>query len=86
ENRQFDKQFAEEHRRAGQDYQRTSRERYETALGKLQRLTESKQQGNRENFKVKPSDHPRSAAEDQKRFAFEYSHGSSTGRVDYNVS
>ena len=32
ENRQFDKQFAEEHRRAGQDYQRTSRERYDTAL------------------------------------------------------
>lgn len=86
ENRQFDKQFAEEHRRAGQDYQRTSRERYETALGKLQRLTESKQQGNRENFKVKPSDHPRSAAENQKRFAFEYSHGSSSGRVDYSVS
>ena len=86
ENRQFDKQFAEEHRRAGQDYQRTSRERYDTALGKLQRLTESKQQGNRENFKVKPSNHQRPAAENQKRFAFEYSHGSSTGHVDYSVS
>ena len=86
ENRQFDKQFAEEHRRAGQDYQRTSRERYETALGKLQRLTESKQQGNRENFKVKPSNHPRSSAENQKRFAFEYSHGSNSGHVDYSVS
>lgn len=86
ENRQFDKQFAEEHSRARQDYQRTSRERYETALGKLQRLTESKQQGNRENFKVKPSNHPRSSAENQKCFAFEYSHGSSTGRVDYSVS
>ena len=86
ENRQFDKQFAEEHRRAGQDYQRTSRERYDTALGKLQRLTESKQQGNRENFKVKPSNHPRPAAENQKRFAFEYSHGSSSGHVDYSVS
>lgn len=86
ENRQFDKQFAEEYRRAGQDYQRTSRERYDTALGKLQRLTESKQQGNRENFKVKPSNHQRPAAENQKRFAFEYSHGSSTGHVDYSVS
>lgn len=86
ENRQFDKQFAEEYRRAGQDYQRTNRERYETALGKLQRLTESKQQGNRENFKVKPSNHQRPAAENQKRFAFEYSHGSSTGHVDYSVS
>lgn len=86
ENRQFDKQFTEEHRRAGQDYQRTSRERYDTALGKLQRLTESKQQGNRENFKVKPSNYPRSPAENQKRFAFEYSHGNSSGRVDYSVS
>ncbi|GAA5558478.1 hypothetical protein Asch01_03236 [Acinetobacter schindleri] len=86
ENRQFDKQFAEEHRRAGQDYQRTSRERYDTALEKLQRLAESKQQGNRETFKVKPSNHPRPAAENQKRFAFEYSHGSSSGRVDYSVS
>ena len=86
ENRQFDKQFAEEHRRAGQDYQKTSRERYDTALGKLQRLTESKQQGNRETFKVKPSNHPRPAAENQKRFAFEYSHGSSSGHIDYNVS
>lgn len=86
ENRQFDKQFAEEHRRAGQDYQRTSRERYDTALGKLQRLTESKQQGNRENFKVKSSNHPRSPAENQKRFAFEYSHGNSSGHVDYSVS
>lgn len=86
ENRQFDKQFAEEHRRAGQDYQRTSRERYDTALGKLQRLTESKQQGNRETFKVKPSNHPRPATENQKRFAFEYSHGSNFGRVDYSVS
>jgi len=86
ENRQFDKQFAEEHRRAGQDYQRTSRERYDTALGKLQRLTESKQQGNRENFKVKPSNHQRPAAENQKRFAFEYSHGSSSRHVDYSIS
>ena len=86
ENRQFDKQFAEEHSRAGQDYQRTSRERYDTALGKLQRLTESKQQGNRENFKVKSSNHPRPAAENQKRFAFEYSHGNSSGRVDYRIS
>lgn len=40
ENRQFDKQFAEEHSRAGQDYQRTSRERYETASGKLHRFVE----------------------------------------------
>ena len=86
ENRQFDQQFEEKYSRAGQDYQGTSRERYDTALGKLQRLTESKQQGNRENFKVKLSDHPRPAAENQKRFAFEYSDGNSVGRVDYSIS
>lgn len=86
ENRQFDKQFAEEHRRAGQDYQRTSRERYDTALGKLHRLAESKYNGNREHFKVKSSDHPKPAAENQKRFAFEYAQGNSDGRVDYRIS
>ena len=86
ENRQFDKQFAEEHSRAGQDYQRTSRERYETALGKLHSLVESKQQRNREHFAVKPTDHQRPTTEHQKRFAFEYSHGSSFGRTDYATS
>lgn len=86
ENRQFDQQFAEEYSRAGQDYQRTSRERYETALGKLHSLVESKQRGNQERFEIKLTDHQRSAAENQKRFAFEYSHGSSSGRVDYGIS
>ena len=86
ENRQFDKQFAEEHSRAGQDYQRTSRERYETALGKLHSLVESKQRGNQERFEVKPTDHQRPTTEHQKRFAFEYSHGSSFGRTDYAIS
>ena len=86
ENRQFDKQLAEEHSRAGQDYQRTSRERYETALGKLHSLVESKQRGNQERFEVKPTDHQRPTTEHQKRFAFEYSHGSSFGRTDYAIS
>ena len=86
ENRQFDKQFAEEHSRAGQDYQRTSRERYETALGKLHSLVESKQRGNQERFEIKPTDHQRPTTEHQKRFAFEYSHGSSSGRTDYAIS
>ena len=86
ENRQFDKQFAEEHSRAGQDYQRTSRERYETALGKFHSLVESKQRGNQERFEVKPTDHKRPTTEHQKRFAFEYSHGSSFGRTDYAIS
>ena len=85
ENRQFDKQFAEEHSRAGQDYQGTSRERYQTALGKLQSLVESKQRGNREHFKVKPTDHQRPTAEHQKGFAFEYSQGGSSGRTDYII-
>ena len=86
ENRQFDKQFAEEHSRAGQDYQRTSRERYETALRKLHSLVESKQQRNREHFAVKPTDYQKPTTEHQKRFAFEYSHGSSSGRTDYAIS
>lgn len=86
ENRQFDKQFAEEYSRAGQDYQRTSRERYETALRKLHSLVESKQRGNQERFEIKPTDHQRPTTEHQKRFAFEYSHGSSLGRTDYAIS
>ena len=86
ENRQFDKQLAEEHSRAGQDYQRTSRERYETALGKLHSLVESKQRRNQERFEIKPTDHQRPTTEHQKRFAFEYSHGSSSGRTDYAIS
>jgi hypothetical protein len=86
ENRQFDKQFAEEHSRAGQDYQRTSRERYETALGKLHSLIESKQRGNQERFEIKPTNHPRPTIEHQKRFAFEYSHGSRFGRTGYTSS
>lgn len=85
ENRQFDKQFAEEHSRAGQDYQGTSRERYQTALGKLQSLAESKQRGNREHFKVKPTDHQRPTAEPQKGFAFEYSQWGRSGRTDYII-
>ena len=84
ENRQFDQQFAEEHSRAGQNYQRTSQERYATALGKLHSLVESKQQGNREHFAFKPEHHQRTAAENQKRFAFEYVYGNRTGAIDYN--
>ena len=79
ENRQFDKQLAEEHSRAGQDYQRTSRERYETASGKLHRFVENKQRANQEYFKLKSSDHPRPSTENQKRFAFEYTQGNSLG-------
>ena len=86
ENRQFDKQLAEEHSRAGQDYQRTSRERYETASGKLHRFVENKQRANQEYFKLKSSDHPRPSTENQKRFAFEYTQGNSLGGADFNVS
>ena len=86
ENRQFDQQFAEEHRRTGQDYQRTSGERYQEALGKLHSLVESKQQRNREHFTVKPTDHQRPTAEHQKRFAFEYSQGSNLGRTGNAIS
>ena len=86
ENRQFDKQLAEEHSRAGQDYQRTSRERYETASGKLHRFVENKQRANQENFRLKSSDHPRPTTENHKRFAFEYTQGNSVRRFDYSVS
>ena len=42
ENRRFGEEFRAEHSRTGQEYQETSRERYQTALGKLQRLTTKK--------------------------------------------
>lgn len=86
ENRQFDQQFAQEHSRAGQEYQDTSRERYQTAHGKLQRLTTKKFEANREHFRRKPTDHQRPTAEHQKSFAFEYSQGRSFGRTGDNIS
>lgn len=86
ENRQFGQQFAEEHSRARADYQGTSRERYDTALGKLQSLIAKKSEANGELFRSKSSDDQRPTAEHQKRFAFEYFHGNSLGYVDYNVS
>ena len=78
ENRQFDQQFAEERSRARQDYQRTSGERYQAALGKLQSLVSRKQQDNQSHFERKSADHPRSTAEHQKSFAFEYVYGRDT--------
>ena len=86
ENRQFDQQFAEERSRAGQDYQRTSGERYQAALGKLQSLVSRKQQDNQSHFERKPEDHPRPTAEHQKSFAFEYLYGRDTGRTADPVS
>ena len=81
ENRQFDQQFAEERSRAGQDYQRTSGERYQAAFGKLQSLVSRKQQDNQSHFERKPQDHPKPTAEHQKSFAFEYVYGRDTGRT-----
>ncbi len=50
ENRQLDKQLAEDHRRASREYTATSGERYTTALNKLQRAIEVKQERNKESF------------------------------------
>lgn len=85
ENRQFDQQFAKEHSRAGQEYQDTSRERYQTAHGKLQRLTTKKFEANREHFRRKPTDHQRPTAEHQKSFAFEYTQGHGFRRTGDNI-
>ena len=50
ENRQLGKELGEEHRRARQDYAGTGAERYQTALGKLHRAIEVKQQSNQASF------------------------------------
>ncbi|MGP4965432.1 relaxase/mobilization nuclease domain-containing protein, partial [Psychrobacter celer] len=50
ENRQLGKELGEEHRRARQDYAGTGAERYQTALSKLQRAIEVKQERNRASF------------------------------------
>ncbi|WP_257223491.1 relaxase/mobilization nuclease domain-containing protein, partial [Acinetobacter sp. YH16052] len=86
ENRRFGEEFRAEHSRAGQDYQETSRERYQTALGKLQRLTTKKLEANREHFREKPSNHRGATAEHSKRFAFEYTQGGSFGRTGGDIS
>lgn len=86
ENRQFDSKFAEEHHRARADYQGTSRERYATALGKLQSLVESKQQANRERFKSQSKPDSTRTVEDQKRTTFEYIYRVSAGYPDSVIS
>lgn len=86
ENRRFGEEFRAEHSRAEQDYQRTSRERYQTALGKLQRLTTKKFEANREHFREKSSNHRGPTAEHSKRFAFEYTQGGSFGRTGGDIS
>lgn len=85
ENRQFGQQFAKEYSRAGQEYKDTSRERYQTAHGKLQRLTTKKFEANREHFRRKPTDHQRPTAEHQKSFAFEYTQGRGFRRTGDNI-
>lgn len=82
ENRKFDQEFAEERNRAREDYQGASRERYATALGKLQSLVECKQQGNRERFKSQPKANSTRTTEDQKRAGFEYIYRVSAGYPD----
>ena len=86
ENKRFGEEFRAEHSRAGQDYQETSRERYQTALGKLQRLTTKKFETNREHFREKPSNHRGATAEHSKRFTFEYTQGGGFGRAGSDIS
>ena len=86
ENRRFGEEFRAEHSRTGQEYQETSRERYQTALGKLQRLTTKKLETNREHFREKSSNHRGTTAEHSKRFAFEYTQGGSFGRTGGDIS
>lgn len=50
ENRQLDKELGEDYSRARQGYAETSTERYQTALSKLQRAIEVKQERNRASF------------------------------------
>ena len=50
ENRQLGKELGEDHSRARQDYAGTGAERYQTALSKLQRAIEVKQERNRASF------------------------------------
>lgn len=50
ENRQLGKELGEDYRRARQCYAKTSTERYQTALSKLQRAIEVKQERNRASF------------------------------------
>ena len=59
EDRQFNEEFREERHRAKQDYAKTGAERYGTALNKLQRAIEVKQQSNRANFDREYQSHQR---------------------------
>ena len=86
ENRQFDQKFAEEHNRARAEYQGTSRERYATALGKLQSLVESKRGSNSERYQREFKVDSSRTIEDQKRTTFEYIYRGSAGLSDSIVS
>lgn len=86
ENRQFDQKFAEERNRARAEYQGTSRERYATALGKLQSLVESKRGSNSERYQREFRVDSTRTTEDQKRTTFEYIYRGSAGLSDSTVS
>ena len=61
-------------------------ERYQTALGKLQRLTTKKNLKQTESILEKSSNHRGTTAEHSKRFAFEYTQGGSFGRTGGDIS
>lgn len=86
EDFRFNERYSEEKARQGAEHLGARRERYETALGKLQRLTTKKLEANREHFREKSSNHRGATAEHSKRFAFEYTQGSSFGRTGGDIS
>lgn len=59
ENRQLGKELGEDYRRARESYTDTSTERYQTALSKLQRAIEVKQERNRTSFSREHQAHQR---------------------------
>ena len=59
ENRQLGKELGEDYSRARQSYAETSTERYQTALSKLQRAVEVKQERNRASFSREHQAHQR---------------------------
>ena len=86
EDFRFNERYSEEKARQGAEHLGARRERYETALGKLQRLTTKKLEANREHFREKSSNHRGATAEHSKRFAFEYTQGGSFGRTGGDIS
>jgi len=86
ENRQFDQQFAEEHRKSGELYTRTNRIRYTEALRKLDSLVRKKQQANYERFTSQSRFDSTRKPENQRYNTLELIYRSSTRNIDYDIN